>query len=201
MQRELRNSLFDVDRAIADFDAETEPANQAKPVAPAYDVDDVLMSLTPGLPREAGIRSPPSATSNPYWPEEMRKMRDELSSLQTEIRSEFGDLKKSVVDSLKAANEANHSQGRRIDEIQKGWQVRDEQLADWVERVLQRLGQFEERLAQTAVAERKVDDMVQRHQEMVRAFENRLVHFQRVMAQQELMIHQLRESLINVRRP
>jgi predicted DNA-binding protein YlxM (UPF0122 family) len=128
-------------------------------------------------------------------------MRDELSSLQTEIRSEFGDLKKSVVDSLKAANEANHSQGRRIDEIQKGWQVRDEQLADWVERVLQRLGQFEERLAQTAVAERKVDDMVQRHQEMVRAFENRLVHFQRVMAQQELMIHQLRESLINVRRP
>lgn len=140
-------------------------------------------------------RPPESRPSVPYGPNEIRSMEQQISTLRSalshsEKRAETFALKLEEISRLVHARLDRFSQAIvRMEEIQSATHQ------DTIGKIAQIVAKVNER----KVSDNKVQELIDRHNTIIRNFENRLHSLQRLVSEQEMTLHNSQAALEETR--
>jgi hypothetical protein len=179
MQRELRRDLFSSEEARA------------------ADGDAHLLDMTRGLGATSGPANRASVAkggtaptnqeknANAYLPDIIKKLESEIRSLrlaQSSNEKKYEHLQLQFNELIKGTQ-------TRIDRMQTAAQETEERAKRREQEQLEKWSMVSSKLSDRKSFELKVQEMIDRHNSLVRNFENKLASAQRLVAHQELTQH------------
>jgi chromosome segregation ATPase len=152
----------------------------------ARELNRELFSLRPALEPETQAPSGPGVR-----PDEIRALNLHIESLSRRMK-EF----ESRVETMHTKVEEVVTQNRqRFERVQGHFQRQTEMLQSALSDVHSKIAQVVSRVNERKISENVVKEMVDRHGQVVQAFETRLQQFQKVMSDQELQLMHARSEL------
>lgn len=177
MHREINPQLFGTQSAVEKIG---QPVDQSQPAA------GILGGRAP-----AGA----GATAIPYGPNELKALEHQVSTLkvalaQSEKRAESFANKLEEISRLVHGRLERFSQAIvRLEEIQTHSQ----------QDLTLKLAHIVAKVNERKVSDNKVQELVDRHNTIIRNFENRMLSLQRLVAEQEMALHNSQAALEETR--
>jgi chromosome segregation ATPase len=178
MHRELNSELFGV-----------KTLHEEAPLGVSLGLNNPKTQETFGLQTTSGNRIPAPVAL------EMKSLEAQILQLRMQVQAtdkKNEQLMSQMQELVRAANSRFDRAGQAINRLESSANTQIQELSAKYAGVASKVNERK-------VQEVKVQEMIDRHNSIVRAFENRLTHMQRVMTEQEMQLHNYAAALEEAR--
>ena len=168
---------------------------------------DIFGDLRPSdLPLDAPLVAPrlPWATTEPASPPATAFMREEdwrtLLTQVDQLKKRLSEVESTQMQIQNRQNELIQATKVRIERVMGSCQRMDEVVKNFTADISDRMSSMQLRLNERKLADHKVQDLVDRHASTLQTYEVRLASLQKLLAEQELMLMNVKAALQEARK-